>query len=155
MAPAISTADVSDRDAVVALWHRCQLTRPWNDPEGDFSRAMAGAASTILVARESEGGSDSMGHGAVLASIMVGFDGHRGWVYYLGVDPAYRQQGLGRQMMLAAEAWLSGIGCPKIQLMIRNENKAAIGFYHALGYDEQEVVTVGRWISHAPDQTCS
>lgn len=80
----------------------------------------------------------------VVGSIMVGFDGHRGWVYYLAVDPDLRGRGLGRDLMAAAEAWLSDRGAPKIQLMVRADNTAALGFYDRLGLERQTVVVLGR-----------
>lgn len=125
----------ADRTAIIDLWHRCGLTRPWNDPDQDFTLALRGAQSTILMVRDGD---------AVLATIMVGFDGHRGWVYYLGVAPECRRRGLGRKMLAAAEAWLEGHQAPKIQLMIRHENDAAIAFYEALGYRPQPVLTLGK-----------
>lgn len=131
----IEPATSADASAVIALWHACGLTRPWNDPQADFDLALATSTSAILVAREVD---------AIVASIMTGFDGHRGWVYYLGVDPAQRRHGLGRQMMAAAEGWLRDAGAPKIQLMVRGDNQAATGFYRALGYQLQDVVTIGR-----------
>jgi len=76
---------------------------------------------------------------------MVGFDGHRGWVYYLAVSPDHRRKGLGRALMAAAEAWLRARGAPKIQLMVREENEA-IAFYEALGLERQKVVTLGRFL---------
>jgi ribosomal protein S18 acetylase RimI-like enzyme len=118
------------------LWDACGLIRPWNDPAADFNLALGGPASTVLLARS--------GTGTTTRSVMVGFDGHRGWVYYLAVDPAHRGDGLGRALMMAAEAWLRGHGCPKIQLMVRGDNAAARGFYDALGYEVQDVVTIGR-----------
>ena len=75
---------------------------------------------------------------------MVGFDGHRGWVYYLATAPDDRQQGIGRTLMASAEAWLQERGCPKIQLMVRGDNAQARGFYAALGYELQDVVTIGK-----------
>ncbi|HVQ08091.1 MAG TPA: GNAT family N-acetyltransferase [Allosphingosinicella sp.] len=77
---------------------------------------------------------------------MTGFDGHRGWVYYLAVAPERRRQGLGREMMAAAEAWLRRRGVPKIQLMVREDNEAARAFYEALGLKRQKVVTLGRFL---------
>ncbi len=122
-------------EAVVALWTACGLTRPWNDPMQDLRSARDGATSTVLVATEDE---------RILGSIMVGFDGHRGWVYYLAVDPDRRGLGLGRDLMAAAEAWLSARGAPKIQLMVRADNTPALGFYERLGLERQEVVVLGR-----------
>ncbi|MEZ0243359.1 MAG: GNAT family acetyltransferase [Sphingomonas sp.] len=129
-------ADAGDADAVIALWEACGLTRPWNDPARDFALALENAASAVLVVREGD---------ALAGSVMTGFDGHRGWVYYLAVSPAHRRQGLGRALMAAAEAWLRERGAPKIQLMVREDNEA-IGFYEALGLERQKVVTLGRFL---------
>ncbi len=136
----MSPAAASERDAVVALWGEAGLTRPWNDAEADFDLALAGPASTVLLAREGP---------AVLGSVMVGFDGHRGWVYYLASDPARRGEGIGRALMAAAEAWLRSRGCPKIQLMVRADNETAQDFYAALGYEPQAVTTLGRRLDGA------
>jgi len=131
----IGVATVDDEVAVTALWERAGLTRPWNDAKSDFRLAVEGNASAILLLHiESE----------LTATVMVGFDGHRGWVYFLGVDPDHRRKGLGRELMLAAEQWLAKRSAPKIQLMVRDDNAPAIGFYKALGYEVQPVVTIGR-----------
>ncbi|PHR12448.1 MAG: GNAT family acetyltransferase [Sphingopyxis sp.] len=124
-----------DLAAVVALWEACGLTRPWNDATADFVRAVQGPGSDILLLELD---------GRLAATVMVGDDGHRGWVYYLGVAPDQRGSGLGRILMDAAEAWLRDRDAPKIQLMVREDNEAAIGFYTALGYEVQPVVTIGR-----------
>ena len=81
----------------------------------------------------------------IAGSVVVGFDGHRGWVYYLAVDPAARGAGLGRTLIAAAEAWLRIRGAPKLQLMVRSDNAAALGFYEALGLARQDVVVFGRF----------
>lgn len=133
----ILDATAADRAAVVALWQEAGLTRPWNDPGADFDRAVAGASSTILLLRDGD---------ALLGSAMVGEDGHRGWVYYLAVADGARGQGHGRALMAAAESWLRARGCPKLQLMVREGNAAAIGFYRALGLEPQPVVTLGRFL---------
>jgi ribosomal protein S18 acetylase RimI-like enzyme len=135
--PAIETAGAEDEAAVIALWAACGLTRPWNDPSQDFRRAIDGATSAILVQRDEDG---------IAASVMVGFDGHRGWVYYLAVAPERRRAGLGRAMMDVAERWLRERGAPKIQLMVRDDNSHAIGFYKSLGLEPQKVVTLGRFL---------
>jgi ribosomal protein S18 acetylase RimI-like enzyme len=131
----ITPATPTDAPAVIALWQACGLTRPWNDPQADFDLALAGSQSTVLIARECD---------VTSGSVMVGFDGHRGWVYYLAVAPEERRQGLGRALMEAAEAWLRVRGAPKIQLMVRAENVAAAGFYSALGFALQPVSTFGK-----------
>jgi ribosomal protein S18 acetylase RimI-like enzyme len=122
-------------EAAVALWEACGLTRPWNDPRADARLALDGATSTILALRED---------GRLIATVMVGADGHRGWVYYLAVDPNVRKRGLGADMMRAAEQWVIARGMPKLQLMVRADNADAIGFYHALGYLTETVTVLSR-----------
>lgn len=129
-------ATAEDRDPVIALWRAAGLTRPWNDPEADYRLALENAASTVLVAED--GGDTPAG------AVMVGFDGHRGWVYYLGVAPRRQRQGVGRSLMAAAEVWLQARDCPKIMFMVRTDNLPTRAFYAALGYEDQAVVTMGR-----------
>lgn len=138
-AAALAIADIADADvaAVIALWQRCGLTRPWNDPASDIALARRNANSTVLVGRA---------NGAILATAMVGHDGHRGWVYYVAVDPASQKQGLGRAIMAAAEQWLRAAGLPKLQLMVRRENAKAGAFYRSIGYEESDTVVYARWI---------
>lgn len=133
--PVILAATAGDRAKIIALWEACGLTRPWNDAAADFRLAVEGATSDILLLKQED---------EIAATVMTGFDGHRGWVYYLGVAPASRNRGLGRKMMEAAEHWLRERNAPKLQLMVRNDSDAAIGFYTALGYEVQPVVTIGR-----------
>lgn len=133
----IRAARAGDAAAVIALWHACGLTRPWNDPAQDFARAIGGETSTVLVAEDA---------GELAGSVMIGDDGHRGWVYYLAVAEGARRTGLGRRLMAAAEQWLRARGCPKIQLMVRDGNAEALGFYAALGLEPQGVVTLGRFL---------
>jgi ribosomal protein S18 acetylase RimI-like enzyme len=133
----IAPLGLGDVPALAALWEACGLTRPWNDPTSDARLAIEGATSAILGLRDGD---------ALIASVMVGFDGHRGWVYYLAVAPDRRREGLGRQLMDAAEAWLRARGAPKLQLMVRSNNADALGFYEALGLERQEVVTLGRFL---------
>lgn len=129
--------EITDADVpvVVDLWHRCGLTRPWNDPLLDIAFARGNPSSTVLLGRIAE---------RIIASAMVGFDGHRGWIYYLSVDPDFQRQGLGRGMMEAAEKWLRERRAPKLQLMIRDGNVAATAFYEALGLERQPVITMGK-----------
>jgi ribosomal protein S18 acetylase RimI-like enzyme len=108
----IDDADVAD---VVALWQTCGLTRPWNDPATDIALARRGSNATVLIGR---------GDRLIVATVLVGHDGHRGWVYYLAVDPDHRQQGYGRVMMDEAERWLRERGIEKLQLMVRPDNKS-------------------------------
>lgn len=138
--PVIADATMADAAAVVALWHACGLTRPWNDPEADFARALGGTGSTILVAREGD---------APVGSVMVGQDGHRGWLYYLAVQPALQGQGIGTALFDAAEQWLRVRSVPKLQLMVREDNVAALAFYRRLGLEQQGVVVLGRFLDNA------
>jgi ribosomal protein S18 acetylase RimI-like enzyme len=124
--------------AAVRLWHDSGLTRPWNDPEADLRRAVSGHASAVLAAVGDDGG--------LLATAMVGHDGHRGWVYYLAVDATARGRGIGQRMMEACESWVRSRGIPKIQLMVRTTNQAAVGFYEHLGYAGADVVVLARWL---------
>lgn len=134
----IAAATTADAAAVVALWQSCGLTRPWNDPHADFARALDGATSSILIARAGR---------AVVGSVMVGQDGHRGWIYYLAVTPERQGQGIGRSLFAAAEDWLRAAGTPKVQLMVRSDNAGAVAFYTALGLTQQEVVVLGRFLT--------
>jgi ribosomal protein S18 acetylase RimI-like enzyme len=133
--PICAIANAADRDAVVALWTACGLTRPWNDPVADFDFALAGSASTVLVLRKGD---------HIIASAMIGHDGHRGGLYYLAVDAARQGQGLGRQLMTAVENWLRECGAPKLNLLVRQDNATMVGFYEALGYTDQNCVSLGK-----------
>jgi ribosomal protein S18 acetylase RimI-like enzyme len=133
----VRLAVAADRDAVIAAWKEAGLTRPWNDPVDDFERACAGATSAVLVGIEGED---------LVATAMVGDDGHRGWVYYVAVREDVRGHGHGRAMMAAAEAWLRERGVVKVQLMIRDTNLGVVGFYESLGYEETPVRVLGRWL---------
>jgi ribosomal protein S18 acetylase RimI-like enzyme len=131
----IESLSPSQFDAAIELWHDAGLTRPWNDPVDDLRRAMAGPASTILA------GTDG---GQLLATAMVGHDGHRGWVYYVAVRPDRRGRGHGRAIMRACETWLAARDVPKIDLMVRTENDAVLAFYHAIGYGRDEVFVLSK-----------
>jgi ribosomal protein S18 acetylase RimI-like enzyme len=135
----LDISEIADADvaAAIALWQRCGLTRPWNDPAADIALARRSANSTVLVGRAD---------GAVVATAMVGHDGHRGWVYYVAVDPDCQKQGLGRAIMTAAEQWLAAAGLPKLQLMVRRQNLAAGAFYRSIGYAESDTVVFAKWI---------
>lgn len=135
---AISSAVDADTPAIVDLWLRCGLTRPWNDPAADLTQARRGPNSDVLVGRDADG--------KLTATVMVGHDGHRGWVYYVAVDPAQQKSGFGRAMMAAAECWLSRHGILKMQLMVRADNAKVQKFYEALGYAAQERVVFARWL---------
>lgn len=134
----IRTALIGDTAALVALWGRAGLLRPWNDPVKDIQFALDGATSTVLVLE---------GEGRLLASAMTGHDGHRGWVYYLAVDPEAQRQGLGRQMMEAVETWHRARGVWKVQLLVREGNEQVIAFYETLGYVDTRSVCLQKVIA--------
>ena len=125
----------ADEAALVALWSECGLTRPWNDPHKDIARKLTEQPELFLVG--------AIGN-EVVASVMVGFDGHRGWVYYLGVAERHRKQSYGRALMQEAERLLIERGCPKINLQVRSSNSGVIEFYRRLGYSEDDTVSLGK-----------
>lgn len=137
---ALTIASIEDRDVaeVVGLWKRAGLVREWNDPTDDIELARRERNSTILLGRD--------GDGALVASVLVGHDGHRGWVYYVSVDPDHRLRDYGRQIMTAAEDWLRARGIMKLQLMVRADNARVHAFYEALGYYDQKRVTFAKWL---------
>ena len=138
--PRIRQFRVQDVEEVVALWEACGLTRPWNDPRADIARKLTTQPELFLVLE----GEDSNGATRIVGSVMAGYDGHRGWMYYLAVDPDQRGQGLGRLLVIEVEAKLVALGCPKTQLMVRTENRQATGFYRSLGYEENDVINLGK-----------
>jgi ribosomal protein S18 acetylase RimI-like enzyme len=129
----------ADESAVVALWARCGLTRPWNDPHKDIVRKLAVRPDLFLVAEAD---------GSLIGTVMVGYDGHRGWINYLGVDPDCRRRGVGRALMAEAERLLRLEGCPKINLQVRTGNTEVIEFYRRIGYLMDDVVSMGRRLEH-------
>jgi ribosomal protein S18 acetylase RimI-like enzyme len=127
--------DEGDTEAVVALWEEAGLTRPWNDPRKDIERKLTVQPDLFLVVEHD---------GEVLASAMIGFDGHRGWVSYLAVDATHRGRGFAAALMAEGERLLTELGCPKIMLMVRAENTGVIGLYEHLGYEAEETVLMGK-----------
>ncbi len=125
----------SDEAAVIALWHDCGLTRPWNDPARDIARKLTVQREGFLVGEID---------GRVVASVMAGYDGHRGWINYLAVAPGHRDRGHARALMAQVERLLLALGCPKINLQIRSGNTAVRAFYERLGYVQDEAVSYGR-----------
>jgi ribosomal protein S18 acetylase RimI-like enzyme len=125
----------ADEDAVVALWERCGLTRPWNHPRKDIRRKLAVRPDLFLVGVRS---------GEVIATVMAGYEGHRGWINYLAVAPEHQREGLGRAIMAEAERLLREAGCPKINLQVRAQNEAVLAFYRRLGYTIDDVVSLGK-----------
>ena len=139
--PALAIADIADADVatVIALWQACGLTRPWNDPHADIARKLTEQPELFLVGTLGD---------EVIASAMVGFDGHRGWVYYLAVASRHRKQSYGRALMQEAERLLTQRGCPKLNLLVRSSNAEVIEFYRRLGYVQDETVSLGKRLIH-------
>ena len=137
--PPLAIAPIVDADiaAVIALWQACGLTRPWNDPAADIALARRGPNSTILIGRTDND---------IVATVMVGHDGHRGWVYYVATDPDRRAKGFGRAIMDAAEDWLREAGIAKLQLLVRRENARAGAFYQSIGYAEAQTIVFAKWL---------
>ena len=124
-----------DFEEVITLWERCDLLRPWNDPEMDIERKLNHDADLFLVAEVG---------GGVVGSLMGGYDGHRGSAYYLGVHPEYRGRGIANALLSRLEKKLIARGCPKIQIMVREENDLVIGMYERLEYEQQDVMLLGK-----------
>ena len=133
---------VADELAVVELWQHCGLIRPWNDPYKDIKRKLTTEPELFVVGEIG---------GKIVASVMAGFDGHRGWVNYLAVSPDHRKAGLGRMLMRHVEAALEARGCPKLNLQVRSTNQEAVEFYRRIGYSTDEVVSLGKRL--IPDAT--
>ena len=124
-----------DEATVIALWHACGLTRPWNNPQLDIARKLTTQPELFLV-----GTVDA----TLIATAMVGFDGHRGWVNYLAVATSHRRSAIGRALMHEAERLLTERGCPKLNLQVRSTNVDVIAFYRSLGYAQDDVVSLGK-----------
>lgn len=144
----ITTATFDQIDEIVALWEECGLTRPWNDAEAEAALAIDAPMSAILIALEGvsddeeELSSDVIGKPEILGTTMVGFDGHRGWIYYVATKPIRQGQSIATQMIDVAEKWLADRGAPKAQLMVRHDNTDVVGFYEHLGYKECQSVVL-------------
>ena len=134
----------SDEEAVVALWLACGLTRSWNDPHKDIARKLTVQRDLFLVGEL---------EGRLVSSVMAGFEGHRGWVYYLAVAPEYRGRGFGAELMKVVEGMLIERGCPKINLLVRSTNRAVLELYGRLGYAPDDVVPLGKRL--IPDEPTS
>jgi ribosomal protein S18 acetylase RimI-like enzyme len=131
----------ADSPGVINLWRRCGLVRPWNDPEADIKLARTGDNSDVLIGRDGD---------AIVASVLVGHDGHRGWVYYVSVDPDHQRKDFGRAIMGAAEDWLRSRGIEKIQLMVRGDNTPVKAFYESIGFGEQDRIVYAKWLDGRP-----
>ncbi len=125
----------SDMDQVVSLWDDCSLTVPWNDPRKDIARKMPEKRELFLVGEVND---------CIIATVMGGYEGHRGWINYLAVKPQFQGQGYGEQMMNEIESRLLDLNCPKVNLLVRDTNEQVINFYEKMGYKIESVVCIGK-----------
>jgi len=132
---------VQDTDQVIALWQECELTRPWNNPLLDIERKQQQGDSLFLVGELDK---------QLMASVMGGYDGHRGWMYYLAISPKHRRCGYASELISHLEQKLIALGCPKLNLQIRKDNIAVQEYYHAIGFTEDAAVSMGKRL--IPDQ---
>ena len=128
-----------DEAHVLALWRACGLTKPWNDPLADIARKLTVQPEMFLVGTLPDAGREE-----VMASVMCGYDGHRGWVNYLAVAPAHRKHGFARALMHEAERLLTQRGAAKLNLQVRTSNAEVLAFYARLGYVQDDVVSLGK-----------
>ena len=125
----------ADTACVVDLWQKCELTRPWNDPVKDIERKLADRNGAFWVVCQGS---------LMIASVMIGYDGHRGTINYLAIAPVFQRSGIGAELMRRAEAFLIGIGCPKVSFCVRKDNHAVLVFYDGLGYAADDVHFLGK-----------
>jgi ribosomal protein S18 acetylase RimI-like enzyme len=138
----IRAFSIEDEQAVIELWRKCELVRPWNNPQSDIRRKLKVNPELFLVGTIK---------GKIIATAMGGYEGHRGWVNYLAVDPIYQRNGYGRQLMAELEKRLLKLGCPKINLQVRNGNSSALEFYHKIGYKTDDVISLGKRLITDPE----
>jgi ribosomal protein S18 acetylase RimI-like enzyme len=127
--------EAADEPEIIRLWQRCGLVRPWNDPRKDIARKCRVQPELFLVGTAER---------RIVSSVMAGYDGHRGWVNYLAVDPSWRRQSLATALMTEVEARLRDLGCAKINLQLRHSNREALAFYRHLGFVEDALVSLGK-----------
>ena len=125
----------SDKKEVILLWQECGLVVPWNDPQRDIERKLSVQPELFLIGLLNEG---------IISTAMAGYDGHRGWVYYLAVKPRCKHQEIGKQMMKEAEILLFELGCPKLNIMVRTTNLEVVNFYKSIGYKIDDVTSLGK-----------
>jgi ribosomal protein S18 acetylase RimI-like enzyme len=140
----IRVATANDEARVVALWRASNLVASYNDPSRDFHFARTKEGSDILVGLNAEQ--------TLVGSVMVGHDGHRGWIYYVASNPKCRNQGIGRLMVEAAEQWLKNRGVVKVILLVRETNTQVVDFYKHLGFETIPRVIMQKWLEKGRDQ---
>ncbi len=134
----IRTATINDTPEITKIWEECKLTRPWNKPHDDIKNALNTSTSTLLLLCDTT---------QIIGTVMIGHDGHRGWIYYLAVKIEHQKKGYGKRLVEEAENWLKQMGVSKLNLMIRNTNQAVKGFYESIGYKDDEVIVMAKWLS--------
>jgi ribosomal protein S18 acetylase RimI-like enzyme len=139
----VRSATAADEPHVAALWRASNLVTSYNDPSKDFHFAPAREGSDILVGLDAEQ--------AIVGSVMVGHDGHRGWIYYVASDPKHRNQGIGRSMVEAAEQWLKDKAVVKVMLLVRDTNTQVVDFYKQLGFETIPRVIMQKWLEEGHD----
>ena len=139
----IRNATAEDEPSVTALWQACNLGMSYNDSSKDFHFARAKEGSDILVGLDEEQ--------IIVGTVMVGHDGHRGWIYYVASQPEYRNQGIGRLMVEAAERWLKNKGVVKAMLLVRETNTQVVDFYKHLGFETVPRVVMQKWLEEDHD----
>ena len=130
-------ANLTDTNQIIEIWEECELTRPWNNPVDDIKNALTTLTSCIILLYDNL---------QIIGTVMVGYDGHRGWIYYLAVRKKFQKKGYGKQLIEEAEKWLKEKQVPKVNLMIRNSNKVVKGFYLSIGYKDDKVITMAKWL---------
>ncbi len=136
----IKSAELSDEARIVEIWRACNLVASYNDPGADFRFAKTGICSDVLMGLDDKG--------RISASVMVGHDGHRGWLYYIATDPDSRGLDFGRQMVEAGEAWLRQRKVVKVQLLVRETNTEVISFYERIGFDVVPRTIMAKWLTN-------
>ncbi len=141
----IRTYKNKDRDRVIDLWKQCSLISPGNNPVKDIKRKSEDSPDLFFVGESGNG---------IIATCMAGYDGHRGWIYYLAVKREHRKKGIGSKIIKHAEKALKAMGCPKIDLMVRKSNKNVISFYNKTGYKDDPVVVLSKRLINDDDNDC-
>ncbi len=131
----IRSFEVTDTEQVIALWQQCELLRPWNDPHLDIQRKLTVEDSLFLVGELDK---------HIVAAVMGGYDGHRGWMNYLAVSPSHQRRGYATELITQLEEKLLAVGCPKLNLQIRTENIEVQNFYKKLGFSIDNAVSMGK-----------
>lgn len=131
----IRTYADNDQEEVITLWEKCNLVRPYNDPKKDILRKSEVNPELFLVGTLEN---------RVVATVMGGYEGHRGWANYLAVDPQHQKRGFGRKIMTSLEEMLKAKGCPKINLQVRSDNQKALNFYAKIGFKADDVISLGK-----------